>query len=1237
MSEGIRLSGESLPLSVEKRLDEACDRFEAAWKAGRHPAIETFLSDVEEPERGALLGALVALEVELRGKIGERPAPVDYEKRFPDHGSLIRAAFALTPSRDDSQRPGVPSTLTDTDSKPGPLAESPPILPARYKVCKELGGGAFGKVYLADDSVMEIQVAIKVPSSRLLASQRAREQFLSEARTAAKLRHESIVRVYDVGEADSGLCYIVYEYIDGTDLEKRIKPERIQTEPLTADAAGRLVAQLAGALHCAHLEGLVHRDIKPANVLLDCQGTPYLTDFGLAVREEDLSNERGRLAGTLPYMSPEQVRRESHHIDGRSDIYSLGVILYELLCGRRPFEAKTWDELEDQILHREAKPPRMMNDAIPPEMEQVCLKALSKRITDRYPTAKDMADELRRASRSSVGEEPIPTEEILERMGAADTDELQRLLRLLRQSWHPACVPSVFRCLGHVSEGVRQQARKVVHAFGWDKVSDAAEELARRENHEGIAAVLDGLAAFEPHPQVVALLDRLLVLLKGDPRNRAILLLERKRLGLELDAVAALFRDIHSPYRLQKALGQGLVTAAYLAHADGTDLKVVVRMLRPELVAQAHLRTQFLDVHKKALQLVHENLVLTREARAFPERNMYFAVRDFVDGVSMQKLQEDGRRFEPAQVFGLLRQLLAALGAVHRRSLSHGAVKPSNIFVDAENRVVLGDLSLPVQGIGLALERLSYDYRYTAPEMFQGKGELSPASDFYSLGCVAYELVCGEPPFVSDNYVELAARHVHESIVPPSRRGSPLGPWGDEVLLKLLARSPAERYSRAEEILTQLNGLESRCLLAGPKPSSRDRRLLRDASFSRLRSADSILGFDASAASLIRPPGANPVVPTAAEPPPESEELLDTSVSAEDLQASGISAAAGAPAREQAEHPHRIGPYDIIEPLGQGGMGVVYKARDPRLDRLVALKVLPAGAMDLVQRWLTREAPVQSARFQREARAVARLQHPHIVQIYDIGEHEGLPFLALEYVAGKSLAERLRSGALPPRVAAETLVKIAGAVQYAHKRGVLHRDLKPSNILLTSDEEPKIADFGLARLEELPSDDIANLTSHGTVLGTPSYMSPEQAAGDQKQIGPAADIYSLGAILYESLTGRPPFRGKNMLGTLTQIATQAVVPAQTVNPDVPVDLSAICLRCLEKDPQKRYPSAQALADDLAHWLADKPIQARVGTPLRATGTPEMSPMVASSLPASAPDTRPAPWWKRLGAAVFGKR
>jgi WD40 repeat protein len=271
--------------------------------------------------------------------------------------------------------------------------------------------------------------------------------------------------------------------------------------------------------------------------------------------------------------------------------------------------------------------------------------------------------------------------------------------------------------------------------------------------------------------------------------------------------------------------------------------------------------------------------------------------------------------------------------------------------------------------------------------------------------------------------------------------------------------------------------------------------------------------------------------------------------------------------------------YEILRVLGRGGMGVVYQGRHLGLKRLVALKMILAGA---------HASPEQLARFQREAEAVAQLQHPHIVQIYEVGAHEGRPYFSLEYVDGGSLAQRLDGTPWPAQQAGSLAETLARAMHAAHQRGIVHRDLKPGNVLLTATGIPKITDFGLVkRLDDQPG-----LTQSNAVVGTPSYMAPEQAAGKVKMIGPAADVYALGAILYQLLTGRPPFQAQTPLETLAQVQAHEPVPPRRLQPKVLRDLETICLKCLEKEPSKRYTSAAALADDLHRFLDAKPIVAR---------------------------------------------
>ena len=271
--------------------------------------------------------------------------------------------------------------------------------------------------------------------------------------------------------------------------------------------------------------------------------------------------------------------------------------------------------------------------------------------------------------------------------------------------------------------------------------------------------------------------------------------------------------------------------------------------------------------------------------------------------------------------------------------------------------------------------------------------------------------------------------------------------------------------------------------------------------------------------------------------------------------------------------------YEVQEILGRGGMGVVFKARQLKLNRIVALKMLLAGAYAGAE---------ELARFQREAEAVAVLRHPNIVQVHDAGEMEGRPYLTMEYVEGGTLAQSLASTPQTPRRAAELIASLASAVQFAHQSGFIHRDLKPANVLLTMEGTPKIADFGLARSIHQST----QFTEAGARLGTPSYMAPEQAAGNASAIGPAVDIYALGAVLYEMLTGRPPLEGRVQAETIQKVIAEEPLPPSRVNRQVPRDLETICLKCLQKSPARRYASAQDLVDDLHRFLDGKPVLAR---------------------------------------------
>ncbi|HKS36029.1 MAG TPA: serine/threonine-protein kinase, partial [Verrucomicrobiae bacterium] len=272
-----------------------------------------------------------------------------------------------------------------------------------------------------------------------------------------------------------------------------------------------------------------------------------------------------------------------------------------------------------------------------------------------------------------------------------------------------------------------------------------------------------------------------------------------------------------------------------------------------------------------------------------------------------------------------------------------------------------------------------------------------------------------------------------------------------------------------------------------------------------------------------------------------------------------------------------FGDYELLEEVARGGMGVVYRARQLGLNRVVAIKMILAGHF---------ASPQTVQRFRAEAAAAARLQHPNIVAIHEVGEHEGQQYFSMDLVEGRSLADLVKEGSLPPARAAGYLRIIARAIHFAHQHGTLHRDLKPSNVLIDTFDQPRVTDFGLAKEGD------SNLTVTGQVLGSPNFMPPEQAAGRQRDIGPPSDVYSMGAMLYHLVTGRPPFQGATVQEVLFQAREVDPVAPRRLNPSVPLDLETICLKCLEKEPSRRYATAQDLADDLGRFLRNEPIHAR---------------------------------------------
>jgi serine/threonine protein kinase len=765
--------------------------------------------------------------------------------------------------------------------------------------------------------------------------------------------------------------------------------------------------------------------------------------------------------------------------------------------------------------------------------------------------------------------------EVARRLVLPEVNERRRidLLGRLRRMARPSAVLPMLRCLLDESKDVRDAAKACWQAIGKRGVADEMVAWARAARLDAVGVALDALDRLEARPDFVGILGRIAPYLKGELRNRLVLLEEKKRLKLDEERDKELFNGKAGPYRIEKALGQGLIAASYLGNRDVWDKKLVVRILRPEFASRIECVRCFLDLGRKALDYVHPNLVVTRDVGFFDEERIFYTVIDYMGEVTLQKLLSSGKTFDQLQVIRIVEQLLHALEGVHPRGC-HGGIKPSNVFVCEGDRIVLGDPGIRLGSLQVLFSRLSYDYRYTAPERIgAASAEDDPRSDFYSLGCLTYELACGKAAFSHDDPIELALLQKREPPRPPGEHNGELSGTGETFIIKLLEKDPERRFSSVREAFDDLEEWKESVVARAPAAIP-----------PQMAGAATRYVFERgiSAADLLR---SRPIILAPKVPPPSK--TAEPAAGYED-QTDYPGGPHGAHSRPEAASLLNdpllrdvpvVDGYKVLEPcillhkVGSGGFGAVYRARHGKLEIDVAVKFL--GTRDP-------DAQPMVGRFQREARLLARVNHPNLVRVFDLGQRYGLHYIVMEFVEGETARELVqRRGSLVFAEALRILLGAARGLAAAHAMGIVHRDFKPDNLLLSRSGEVKVADLGLGGV--LAQRVASTASESNLVVGTPRYMPPEQWKG-LHEVGPPGDVWALGATTYFLLVGEDAITGDSTPEIMRRVCQEPFPDVASRCPRLPGVLGDILRRCTSTDPASRYPTADDLLEDLEVYL-----------------------------------------------------
>ncbi len=654
-------------------------------------------------------------------------------------------------------------------------------------------------------------------------------------------------------------------------------------------------------------------------------------------------------------------------------------------------------------------------------------------------------------------------------------------------------------------------------------------------------------------------------------------------------------------YRLETLLGQGGMARVYGGFDVRLKRPVAVKVIHTAFRTTPDYQARFEREAQALARLKHPHVVSIYRYGQLDE--LLYVAMEYIEGTDLQKLlaayHDRGELLPPAEVGRLIRQVCQALDYIHSQNIIHRDVKPSNIMLDRQGQAVVTDFGLVLLTELGTQGGLLGTPQYMAPEQAGSSAWAVPQSDLYAVGVILYEMFTGKLPFEGLSALEIARMQMEEPPPAPRVINPDLSPALEAVILKALAKEPQNRYPSGAALAEALNeALRRTPQEAREQLTERNQTLIKRY---RLKDIRALLleGFTAEDLRRLCFDELNfrPVYYQLADNTGKAEivdRLLEYAEQTLQLDYLLALAQAGNPARYAQGEPYyeqiAAGPenlvpktlgheYNLIERLGQGAMAAVYKASQMSLSRYVAVKILHAHLV-----YDNQEDFVE--RFEREAIAVASLNHPNIVQVFDYGREDELHYIVMRFIDGPTLQAELekhrRTGELFPLTKTLALFKaLASAIDYAHQRGIVHRDLKPGNMMLDEGDQVVLTDFGIARLANVPGHTVTN-----AVVGTPAYMSPEQAQGHR--VDGRSDIYSLGVILYELTTGRLPFEGDTPLAVFLKHISEPAPRPTTINPNLPPAIEKVILTALNKNPEERYRTAGAMAQALEETPAEKP-------------------------------------------------